>query len=284
MLREPACRRSSPHSLYLLPATLQSKDAEIKAVAARAVDVPLSLRTLCAARLIALADSLDKQQQQHPQQGGKGGGKGGKGAAAEQQQQQQQPRQEYLGAVAALVAKLQQSSAAELATAGEGQEAAAAAATEAAATLQQTLQRMEALQAGGGAEGGKQQRLRALTHLLRLLLVHTLADPAAADASLAADLSTVEAVALEGQAAPAAAAAAGGSDEEDEGGAPPHWHDTLMDVLLSLLARNAAPLPSAPLRDAVEHVFRAFADDLTPTGARRGARLGALGLQAAVGG
>jgi len=92
-------------------------------------------------------------------------------------------------------------------------------------------------------------------------------------------------VAIEGQAAPASArgAAPGGrqagdgssedeemadASEEEEGQqeGPPHWHDTLMDVLLSLLARNAAPLPSVPLRDAVEHVFRAFADDLTPTG------------------
>ena len=48
------------------------------------------------------------------------------------------------------------------------------------------------------------------------------------------------------------------------------WMDRLMDVLLSLLARPAAALPSAPLRDAVEAVFRAFAPHLTPGGAHAG--------------
>ncbi len=261
---------------------LQSKDAEVKVAASRSVDVPLPLRQLCAARLITLADSLDKQQQQHPQQ--QQGGKGGKGGAPDLQQQKEQQQQggkeaaarhEFLGSVAALVGKLQQSGAATLATAAEGEEAAVEAAEAAAETLQRTLARMQARMAAGGGTPAEQQRLRALTHLLRLLLLHTLADPASADAALAADLDTVEAVAIEGQAAPQQAAKAGGggdggsgSDEEDGGAGEqaPHWHDTLMDVLLSLLARNAAPLPSAPLRDAVEHAFRAFADELTATG------------------
>lgn len=259
------------------PPKQQSKDPAVKA-AARSADVPLNLRSLCAARLISLADSLDKQQAQYA------GGKGGKGQAA-QAEQAAAPRQEYLGGVAALVATLQQSGAATLATAGEGEgegegegdnEAAMERAHQAAATLQAALGRMAAQLAGGSASAGQQQRLRALTHLLRLLLLHSLADPGAADPALAADLDTVLGLALEGRPAPAAAAAgisggkggSSGSDEEEgEEAAAPHWHDTLMDVLLSLLARNAAPLPSAPLRDAVEHVFRSFADDLTPTGA-----------------
>lgn len=49
--------------------------------------------------------------------------------------------------------------------------------------------------------------------------------------------------------------------------------DTLMDILLTLLAQPAGALPSAPLREAVEHVFRVFCEDLTPTGARLGGRL-----------
>jgi hypothetical protein len=40
-----------------------------------------------------------------------------------------------------------------------------------------------------------------------------------------------------------------------------------VDVSLSLLALPTAPLPSAPLRDAVEAVFRAFCDVVTATGA-----------------
>ena len=42
--------------------------------------------------------------------------------------------------------------------------------------------------------------------------------------------------------------------------------DRLVDILLSLLAYSSAQLPSAPLREAVEAVFRAFAAHLTPTG------------------
>lgn len=49
---------------------------------------------------------------------------------------------------------------------------------------------------------------------------------------------------------------------------PPHWMDVLMDVLLSQLARTSPTLPSAPLREAVEQVFRAFCADLTGTGGR----------------
>jgi hypothetical protein len=43
--------------------------------------------------------------------------------------------------------------------------------------------------------------------------------------------------------------------------------DRLVDSLLALLAWAPGGLPVAPLRAAVEGVFRAFADRLTPTGA-----------------
>lgn len=42
--------------------------------------------------------------------------------------------------------------------------------------------------------------------------------------------------------------------------------NVLLDLLLSLLSRPSAPLPSAPLREACEATFRAFADCLTSTG------------------
>ena len=150
---------------------VQSKDAVVKAAAARCIDLPLSQRQLCAARLITLADQLDKQQQQaaHQQQHTKGG----KQAAEQQQAAQQQPQQEYVAGVATFVSKLQQSGAAELATAAEGEEAAAEAAHAAAASLEGTLARLQARLAGGAAGGPTaQQRLRALAHLLRLLLLH----------------------------------------------------------------------------------------------------------------
>jgi hypothetical protein len=65
-----------------------------------------------------------------------------------------------------------------------------------------------------------------------------------------------------GKAAGAQKGEAGGGGEPDQ--AP--WADRLMDALLGLLARPAAALPTAPLRDAVEAVFRAFAPHLTATG------------------
>ena len=42
--------------------------------------------------------------------------------------------------------------------------------------------------------------------------------------------------------------------------------DRLVDVLLSLLAKSSPHMPSAPLRDAVEGLFRVFASHLTVTG------------------
>jgi hypothetical protein len=40
-----------------------------------------------------------------------------------------------------------------------------------------------------------------------------------------------------------------------------------VDVLLALLSKRTAPLPSAPLREAVEAAFRAMAESVTVTGA-----------------
>ena len=45
------------------------------------------------------------------------------------------------------------------------------------------------------------------------------------------------------------------------------YMDRLIDVVLSLLAYASAELPSAPLREATEALFRAFAPKLTQTGA-----------------
>jgi hypothetical protein len=61
------------------------------------------------------------------------------------------------------------------------------------------------------------------------------------------------------------AAGAPGDDEEGEGAEPP-WQDALLDVQLALLSRPAGALPSAPLRDAVEALFRATCHLLTSTG------------------
>jgi hypothetical protein len=55
------------------------------------------------------------------------------------------------------------------------------------------------------------------------------------------------------------------NDEEEDGAEPP-WQDALLDVQLALLSRPAEVLPSAPLRDAVEALFRATCHVLTRTG------------------
>ena len=52
-----------------------------------------------------------------------------------------------------------------------------------------------------------------------------------------------------------------------EGGDAAPWMDRLVDMVLSLLAQASSQLPSAPLRDAVEGLFRLFASQLTSTGA-----------------
>ena len=56
----------------------------------------------------------------------------------------------------------------------------------------------------------------------------------------------------------------GGEDgDKDEATA---WPDALVDAMLSLLSKTTAPLPSAPLRDAVETVFRNMCGSVTATG------------------
>lgn len=58
-------------------------------------------------------------------------------------------------------------------------------------------------------------------------------------------------------------------------GGKPAWSEVLLDVLLSLLSRPSAPLPSAPLRTACEAVWRVTCDALTQAGMQV---RGALGI------
>lgn len=52
----------------------------------------------------------------------------------------------------------------------------------------------------------------------------------------------------------------------DSGNDDASYMDRLVDVVLSLLAYSSAELPSVPLREAIEALFRAFASKLTQTG------------------
>lgn len=65
-------------------------------------------------------------------------------------------------------------------------------------------------------------------------------------------------------------------DEEEEAELP--WQDALLDVELALLSRPAEALPSAPLRDAVEALFRVTCHVLTGTGASSGLETPSDGL------
>jgi len=169
-----------------------------------------------------------------------------------------------------------------------GEPNAAAAAGAALRDLQTLAARLEAQLAAqtGNAKGGaaaagapRGARLRALLSLIRLLQLYVAGDAGAAEPELAAELARVCGDAFGAGAGGAAGPAAAPKEPENSWNTlqgPPGagaadadapWADRLLDILLSLLARPAAPLPSAPLREAVEAVFRAFADAVTPVGA-----------------
>ena len=163
-----------------------------------------------------------------------------------------------------------------------GEPDAAAAARDALRDLRALATRLEALSGSvssdlgapaadaGGAGARQAPRPRALLGLVRLLQLYVAGDAAAAEPELAGEFASVcddafARAAAEGEPGSTNPTLNPTSDPEEGAGAP--WADRLLDVLLSLLARPAAPLPSAPLRDAVEAVFRAFSDAITPTGA-----------------
>jgi DNA polymerase phi len=223
--------------------TLAGKKRKAAAAPAlAAIELPEATRQLCASRLIAAADHLSRPLSQRAP------GKAAADAAAAEG-----VGVDFLTEVAAHAADLRARGAALARPAG----ADGAAVADALAALRLRLRTLPT----GGAEG-RGARLRAISHLVALLELHTLGDPAAVDAETAADLSRVCDAAFGG--ADGGAVASASSDEDDDGA--PHWMDSLVDVLLALLARNHAPLPSAPLRDAAERAFRAFCDALTPAG------------------
>ncbi|KAL6769432.1 hypothetical protein ACKKBG_A30985 [Auxenochlorella protothecoides x Auxenochlorella symbiontica] len=131
-----------------------------------------------------------------------------------------------------------------------------------AGALSSTQPLREALsRATASADAGGRGRVAALTHLALLLQLYEWADPSVVDPGVGPDLADVVDRAL-----CQAGAEVDGPRAGVNGDAAPAWHDTLVDVVLSLLARPCSPMPSAPLRNAAESVFRVFATDLTTTG------------------
>ncbi|KAL4543898.1 hypothetical protein Ndes2437B_g01704 [Nannochloris sp. 'desiccata'] len=105
----------------------------------------------------------------------------------------------------------------------------------------------------------------SLKHLTILLELHAVGHPATADPTLASDLERVVGdVFPKNGGAPGPAPSAEEGDEEDEESV--HWADALVDIILTIFSRNEAPLPSAPLRDAAERLFKTVASHITATG------------------
>jgi len=105
----------------------------------------------------------------------------------------------------------------------------------------------------------------SLKHLTTLLELNAVGHPATADPALASDLQRVvgDVFSKDGGAPASTLEAEEGEDEDEES---VHWADALVDILLSIFSRNEAPLPSAPLRDAAERLFKTFASHVTATG------------------
>lgn len=154
---------------------------------------------------------------------------------------------DYVGQVAAYAEALQEAGAVSAYEESEAAEQASSCLSQLRARLVSRLSSTDQSAAARAAP------LRTLHHLVCLLELHSRGNPSAADADAANDLERICTVAAGG----------GGEPGQEES---PHWMDTLVDVLLSLLAHSHAPLPSAPLRDAAERAFRAFSEQLTATG------------------
>ncbi|KAI8471961.1 MAG: DNA polymerase phi-domain-containing protein [Monoraphidium minutum] len=258
------------------------------AVVAGAAAHPLSprVRGLCAARLVTLLHSA-AHRQVAPAAGGAPAGAGKKeraaAAAAATAAAAEAARAQQEELLSGALSFLERAQAAEGVSLAKPLEPVAAAALAGLRSLCAALAAPAARKDGKDGKDAAAARARALLQLARLLQLQLLSDPAAFDARLVPDLMRV---ALEGAgattlaeevAAAAAAATAGedsgsGSDEEGGGGgAPPHWADLLLDVLLALLSApggggGGGGLPSAPLREAAEALFRASADELTAAG------------------
>lgn len=97
----------------------------------------------------------------------------------------------------------------------------------------------------------------------------------AADAQAKLKLAGAAAEASDSEEDAAAAGSDGDSDDDDDDGSA--WQDVLLDLLLSLLSSSSSSessggrgvsvfVPSVPLREACEVVFKVFAEDMTAQG------------------
>ncbi|KAK9903496.1 hypothetical protein WJX75_007153 [Coccomyxa subellipsoidea] len=221
-------------------------------------DPPVSaaVRQLCAARLVSGVDAACKAAAtaQRPAEGKQVEAGGDKDGAEEAGQKRRGMEDAALRDVTQFLAQMQDSKGVSLAA--ELPEELLSAVT----TLRALAARADkgARKADAAPEAAAQQR--AFAALSRWLQLYLLGDPEGLDADLAEELTGIHADAF---AKPGKTGKKKGASEEDK---PAPWMDRLMDVLLSLLSVPAATLPSAPLRDAVDSLFRSCAAHLTSAG------------------
>lgn len=110
-------------------------------------------------------------------------------------------------------------------------------------TLSGSLSSNSGGHSGGGDDRAHQaRRARKLLRLVRLLQPYAAGDAVAARPGVPSELGSVYDAT--------------------------HCRECMLDALLSLLARSVSPLPSAPLRDAVEELYEGFAEAAMPNGPR----------------
>jgi hypothetical protein len=115
---------------------------------------------------------------------------------------------------------------------------------------------------GLGLSGQLLETLRAADSQAKLKLAGAAAEPSDSEAAAASSEDGSE------------GSDSGSDDDEDDDGSA--WQDVLLDLLLSLLSNSSSEggsgrggsvsVPSVPLREACEAVFKAFAEDVTAQG------------------
>lgn len=98
-----------------------------------------------------------------------------------------------------------------------------------------------------------EKKMHSFLHLVSMLELYAFAHPETMDTSLATDLDQIFQEFSD-------------TKMKYRKTGELRWEDALVDCLLSILSRNESPYPSAPLRDAGEITFRAFAEDITSEG------------------
>eukprot|EP00201_Polytomella_parva_P002816 CAMPEP_0175083796 /NCGR_PEP_ID=MMETSP0052_2-20121109/27617_1 /TAXON_ID=51329 ORGANISM="Polytomella parva, Strain SAG 63-3" /NCGR_SAMPLE_ID=MMETSP0052_2 /ASSEMBLY_ACC=CAM_ASM_000194 /LENGTH=1483 /DNA_ID=CAMNT_0016355357 /DNA_START=82 /DNA_END=4530 /DNA_ORIENTATION=+ len=120
--------------------------------------------------------------------------------------------------------------------------------------------------------------LRALLNVLRLLVLHVLSNPASVDIGLALILRRVADEGLQVPGLPEVESEEEKEEEQEEeegkeeekkkkNASSSFWCDELVDFMMTVLARpGSTKVPIAPLRSAVESLWRATAENVTATG------------------